>query len=248
MDFLRNDYWTNLTNSNNKFTVKIWITLLTLNNIKNPSQISHTTQPQHAKPKITQEFDSLLENLETLPDDPKSSNWELYQKNNDKSYFLKFLKENSYAIVPRVNESNIEHAFDRIKLGVKNTASKSPEIDQKKRRAALINSAKALFLLKESDLASLDKISIGDFNQQTGALSSYQSKDKTGYSKVEVLKQISFLQCGPAVEEIFYGEGKGKGKGKDWSRSDIVRVLDCQTLVNWRFWEWLVYIYIDTYI
>lgn len=70
----------------------------------------------------------------------------------------------------------------------------------------MINSAKGLFLVRKKGLADLDKISIGDFNQQTGALSSFQSKDKTGYSKDELLQQISFLQCAPAVEKIFYSE------------------------------------------
>lgn len=76
-------------------------------------------------------------------------------------------------------------------------------------RITLINATKSIMLTNDPLLPELDKVSIREFNGKLGGLSVLQEKDRTGYTKEELKRNIAFKMCGQVVEKIFFEKETG---------------------------------------
>ena len=59
-------------------------------------------------------------------------------------------------------------------------------------------------------LPEVDKVSIREFNGKLGGLSTLQEKDRTGYTKEELKRNIAFKLCAEATEKVFFENHEGR--------------------------------------
>jgi ATP-dependent Zn protease len=64
-------------------------------------------------------------------------------------------------------------------------------------------------LVMDPLLPKVDKVSIKEFNGKLGGLSTLQEKDRTGYTKEELKRNIAFKLCAEAAEKQFFEKSSG---------------------------------------
>ena len=130
------------------------------------------------------------------------------------STYLGYISETHPDLTIRLDEDAVIEAFDRIKLGIR-SHSLTRSAEQRKsnylERITAIQAAKSLMLSRDPLLPELDKVSIREFNGQLGGLSVLQAKDRTGYTKQELKRNMAFKLCAQAVEKELFENEEGEG-------------------------------------